>query len=711
MTWDPKQVTFADSELPPLRQDLTLLPGPQAADGSSTWTLHDAPANRFYRIGIVEYAILNCWTCKTPNRIIDKANKQLPFEIDTDHVKQVLDFLEVHSLVHATSFESKEKLLASFKLNKAKNIKILLNTLMSIRIPLFRCDAWLTKMMPYVEPLFSLKVLYAFIIAGIGALLILMRHWDEFIHTFSYFFNVKGLLIMSCTVMFSQALHELGHAFTAKKMGIRVPAMGLSFFLFCPILYTDTNEAWKLKSRKQRIAIGIAGVAVEMALAVLAAYAWVFLDDGVLKTAAFMIVSMNTITTLLVNLNPLMRFDGYYLFSDILDVENMQDRSLAMIKWFSREHIVGLGIPAPEQTSKSMKSIFIGYGFSLLIYRIGLYAGMAYTIYMMSFKLLGIALFVYGIYTFFCVPAYKEGQWYWLNREKIKWNKQTKMAVCAAMASVIFLCLPWKSTIKAPAILKTSAEFTAYAPRPTVLQNLYVKNGQKVKKGDVLMVLEDPALEMDIATAKLEIAQLVYQIQNAGSDENWQRQQRVLREDVLGLKAKLDGLKKEKNALIVKAPFKGVVTDINHSLKAGASVKSDMKLAMVIDPSKPMVEAYVNERDMAKVEPDADGVFRSVNGPSGVDLRLKQIDVSSTQLLSSRYLVSDFGGSIAAAADSNGNFQAHDTIYRLILYPTDDDVRAIHKYRGTIYLDGAYHSIAGGTIKKIITVLIRELGF
>ncbi|MBL0319116.1 MAG: HlyD family efflux transporter periplasmic adaptor subunit [Alphaproteobacteria bacterium] len=711
MTWNPQQIVFADTTLPPLRGDITLLPGPAAPDGSSTWTLHDAPANRFYRIGMIEYAIIACWKEGTPRKMMSKVNAQLPYEIDEEHIKQVLDFLENHHLVHAVAADKKAKMMAVTKLGNQKNWKKLAQMMMSIRIPLFRCDATLTKCLPYVNRLYSMKVLYAFLIAAAGAIILLLRHWGEFTHTFSYFFNVQGLLIMSATVICCQALHELGHAFTAKRLGLRVPSIGLSFFMFCPVLYTDTNEVWKLPSRWQRIMVGISGVAVEMGIAIIAAYFWVFLDDGPLRTAAFMIVSVNFLTTLLVNMNPLMRFDGYYVFSDIINIENLQDRAFAMMKWFTRERLVGLKYPAPETLGRKYDLILIIYGYSLLIYRIGLYGGMVYTLYHLVFKLLGIAFLLGGIYYFFITPVVKEFQWYWLQRERIHWNLNSKVSVLVATIIFAFFLIPWKASIQAPAVLRSEQEFSAYSPRPAQVQRLLIKNGQQVKKDDILLILADPSLDKDIATTEVEVARLVYQIRGAGSEEEWQMKHRVLEEDVKAKQAKLTGLKQEKLRLIVRAPFAGVITDVKSALKEGEWIGIDDKLAMVIDPSHPIVEAYINEHDMEKMKSGAEGIFRSLHGPSGVDLVLKRVDISSTQLLDSRYLVSDFGGKIAAVSNQKGQFQPHDTIYRVILKPTAANFATSHVYRGLLVLEGQHHSILGGAISKMITTLIKEVGF
>ena len=145
-----------------------------------------------------------------------------------------------------------------------------------------------------------------------------VRQWDEFINTAVQFFNPAGLFYFLIALVFTKILHELGHGVAAKYYGCRVPTMGVAFLVMFPVLYTDTTDSWRLSSYQKRIRIGAAGLLTELSIACIALFLWPFLPDGAMKNAVFMLAAVTWVTSLLVNLNPFMRFDGYYLLSDLV---------------------------------------------------------------------------------------------------------------------------------------------------------------------------------------------------------------------------------------------------------------------------------------------------------------------------------------------------------------------------------------------------------
>ena len=145
-----------------------------------------------------------------------------------------------------------------------------------------------------------------------------MRNWDVFQSTFIYFFSTEGLFLFLLAVFLAKIVHELGHAYTAKLYGLRVPTMGIAFLVLWPVLYTDTSDAWKLPNRRQRLSIAAAGMLAEIGLAGIATLLWSFLPDGPIRSALFMVATTTWIITLLINSNPFLRFDVYFFLSDFL---------------------------------------------------------------------------------------------------------------------------------------------------------------------------------------------------------------------------------------------------------------------------------------------------------------------------------------------------------------------------------------------------------
>ena len=221
-----------------------------------------------------------------------------------------------------------------------------------------------------------------------------------------YFFTFDGLLLYLVTLIFVKCLHELGHAFVAKHYGCRVSAIGIAFLVFFPFLYTDTADAWRLRNHKERLLINFAGILTELHLALIATFAWAILPDGGLKSVAFFIATTSWISSLVINVSPFMRFDGYYVFSDWLKAENLQPRSFALARWQVRETLFGLNHSPPEELNPARRWLFITYAWSTWVYRFFLFIGIALLVYHFAFKVLGIILFVIEIYWFIMAPIF-----------------------------------------------------------------------------------------------------------------------------------------------------------------------------------------------------------------------------------------------------------------------------------------------------------------
>ena len=169
-------------------------------------------------------------------------------------------------------------------------------------------------------------------------------------------FSFEGAVYFTLSLILLKAAHELGHALTASRFGCYVPNMGVAFMLMMPLLYTDVTDSWRLSSRRQRLLIGVAGIAVELALACFATFLWVFLPDGSARGIAFMVATTGWVLSLAFNLNPCLKFDGYYLLADLIGVDNLQPRAFALGRWKLRQILFAPTLEPPELLSRRMRN-------------------------------------------------------------------------------------------------------------------------------------------------------------------------------------------------------------------------------------------------------------------------------------------------------------------------------------------------------------------
>lgn len=387
--------TASDSPVPrlsPLRDELILHAGPANRDGSPSWTLEDPLRGLFFRIGWAEMAMLSRWSLGEAAKIVAEINQTLPLTVEERDVQYFSRFLQANSLTRASGDEALAQFGRQLAGTQTSVWRKLLKNYLFFRIPLWHPDRFLTATLPKVEPFFSRWFFKLTLMAALLGLFLAGRQWETFKHTFLHFFTLEGAALAGITLCFTKVLHELGHAYTCKRFGARVATMGVAFLVMMPVLYTDTSGAWKLTRHRQRMAIGAAGMLTELTLAAWATLAWSFLPDGMLRSAAFMLATTTWIMTLAINLSPLMRFDGYFLLSDWLQIPNLQQRGFAIGRWRMREWLFGLGDAPPEPFPRWLQRTLVGYAFCVWVYRFFLFTGIAILVYHMAFKLLGMQI-------------------------------------------------------------------------------------------------------------------------------------------------------------------------------------------------------------------------------------------------------------------------------------------------------------------------------
>jgi putative peptide zinc metalloprotease protein len=206
-----------------------------------------------------------------------------------------------------------------------------------------------------------------------GAIYIIIAELPRMELEYLFFFNWRNLLFLWLTIALTKLLHEFSHAYTAKRLGLSVPDMGIAFLIFFPCLYCNTTDAWQLADPKQRAKIAGAGIISEAAVAVVSAYVWYYSQPGIVNSLAFYLMAVSFISTVVFNGNPLMKFDGYFILIDLLGMPNLATNSFRYIKYLFLNRVLGNSlIPNPASTGRDMV-IFSVYGTAAFLYRISLY--------------------------------------------------------------------------------------------------------------------------------------------------------------------------------------------------------------------------------------------------------------------------------------------------------------------------------------------------
>lgn len=659
------------SKLPPLRQDITLLPGPKGVDGLSTWTLHDPLTNQFYRIGWMEFVALSEWSEIAPSTLITLIKKNHSIDIREEYIGELYHFLNHHHLLRQHDIHDTANTTVTPTQKKGLNTMLhkWMGYCISFRIPLLHPASLLDTLYPLIRFLYARPVLIGFACAFVIGLVNLHGYKDELKHTFSYFFNIQGMIIFGLMLFTVQLLHELGHALTCRHFNVKVPVMGITFIVLFPLPYTDTTDAWRLSERYKRLAIGCGGMAVELMLATIAMYVWMISGPGIIKSMAFFMVTVTMISTILINLNPLMRFDGYYILSDLLGIENLQTRSMTLSRWWMRKTFLGIQLPPPEELPNRLQKFCIFYGIAAMVYRLILYISIALVVYHKFFKLLGVTLIIFQIGSSIVKPIIHEIQTLRKMKEHLRWNRQAVASLSIVVICVAVVVFPWKRHIAAPAYQHAANEYKLYPITDAKLISVDVDHEGTVQKDTVLMTLASPSRYQELREAKLEAKQAAYQLDHQVHYEPWSNSAREYKAALESTRLHINQLQETANRLIVKSPITGIVTDINPDLKPGQWVSSTTHLATVIDPSKSIIDAYVSEEDLKHFTKDSNVSFVSHSNFKHIPCRILDIETVSTSKLSIPMMSSNHGGDIAVHVNKHGELIPEEALYHVTLLP------------------------------------------
>ena len=698
--------------IPYLRQDLEIFRGNSREDGSPAWLLYDAVRNKYFTVGLTAFRLIKNWRGGEDIQNFEKKINSQGIETTGDEIKSFIGFLQQNNLIIQPQGQGVPYLMQQKNSLKKSWIMNLIHSYLFFKIPLFTPDEWLGRTLHKVKFLGSKKIRNIIYILGFIGLFLVIQQFENFAKTFLYFFSFKGLMIYFVTLVFVKCLHELGHAYIAKYHGCRVSAIGIAFLVFFPFLYTDTTDAWRLRNHKDRLLINFAGILTELHLALIATFVWGILPEGGLKSAAFFIATTSWISSIAINVSPFMRFDGYYVFSDWLKAENLQPRSFALAKWKVRETLFGFNHKPPEEISPSRRWTFIIYAWSTWVYRFFLFIGIALLVYYFAFKVLGIILFAIEIYWFIMLPIIKEMKQWWMMRSEMKLNKQTFRTVCILIITLMVLFLPWKSSMKIPAVYISEKYSKIYSPYPAKIKSVFITKDQEVEAGQNLIELYSPGLDQEINSIRRKILLTKTKINRMSGTSGNMDEYLTYNQRLIALQSELSGLTNTKEKLIIKAPNKGKVKDLV-SLSNEMWVSNLDQLLGIVHYGTGNVKAFIREEQIDRFQENTPAVFIPNDGDhKKIHLISNKLDLSSVNNLPYVALASIHNGPIAIRNFTSGEYQYRpETAHYVADFKLVNESRIKFELPGYVHVEGNRYSPFVRFFRNVFSVLIRESGF
>ncbi|GBR10103.1 hypothetical protein AA0323_2700 [Asaia siamensis NRIC 0323] len=589
------------SAWPLLREDLQLLPG-QPENGHPTWILYDPVAHRYIKLPWYDIEALNRWHLADASRIADAMRSETAIRVSPDDIERLRKFLIGARLTLPNTADHTRQFVEILARKRSNPVKWLIHHYLFISVTLCNPDALLGRWEARLRFMTGRRVWLIIAGLGISALCVITQQWDMFVHDIGDLWSWRGFALVGCAYFLSKIMHEIGHGLAAKRLGCRVPSMGLALLVLCPVLWTNTTNAWRLTSPRARIAIDIAGMTAELFLGSLAAWLWIVLPDGTAREAALALAASSWVMALTVNLNPLMRFDGYYIFSDLIGTENLQERAFAYSRWILRRAVFGdvTADREPGELPTHKKPLVACWAFSTWIYRFFLFFGIALLVYHATFEALGLVLMAIEIGVFIIMPIMREAHiWARSFTQAPHHGRARFLGLCMLLLLALFLPLP--SAIHLPAVMEALEE-TELTSREHGTIAYVGTEGMPVAKGEPILVLHDDAIARDIVHARAEL--------RYWSDITTQLMRnsvglQSLNDSIAHKAAALAALEKanEREAsLTLRAPFSGVLRDVSDSIRKGNLIARHQKIAVLVAPGKSRITAYATQRQLDYIQ-------------------------------------------------------------------------------------------------------------
>lgn len=697
------------SPLPRLRQNLQLLAASPDEDGEPRWQIFDPLANKFFFLSRSAFYLFKEWGKANTDKELLASVQGLDIDIEEDELVFFIRFLEINHLFESNTEKELQRLKNEAVKQKKHAFTWLVHNYLFIKIPLVRPDLLLSRCFPRLKFLFTLQLHWVALLLGVLGLVMVLRQWDTFTHTLQNFFNLSSIFYYIGALVLVKTAHELGHALVAKRYGCRVSSMGVAFLLMTPILYTDTTDAWRLRSRFQRLDIVTAGIRVEIYIACVATFLWGLVPDGSFRSVLFFVATTSWISSLLINISPFMRFDGYYALSDFLGMENLQPRSFLVGKWFLRELLFGFGFAPPEPLNRKKCLLMVAYAWSTWLYRFILFIGIAILVYYFAFKLLGIVLFLVEIIWFILIPIGSEIAVWMKLRKKMTLNRASVLTLSFCLLTVVALVIPWQNEVSAPAVVTFERHQNLYPSESSQILSWNITPDKKVKQGELLILLESAELEQQVRLTQVRLEALHTQWQRASSGAMLRDTQLTLQTQMSRENSRLASLLERREKLAIRAPYEGYIGQWM-PMNQGDYVNENAPLATLYDDNSGVVKAYVSGRVVSQLKIGSEAQFIGDDGELlQTKLVVEKVIPAAIKHLNYAGLASDYGGPIAAKKMEELLIPDEAT-YEVYLSFQDENPLTRQQY-GRVNLSVEASSLLVDGLRYIYGVLLRESGF
>jgi len=632
--------------------------------GELWYILLDHVSGKVHRFTPSAYKIIGLMNgSRTVQEIWDLLKGHRREELPTqEEIIQLLSQLHASDLLQSDVPPDTRELLERYEQQQKIKWQQSIGSPFAIRIPLFDPEKIVNFLSPLGRLIFSKVGLLIWLAVLTTAIFNAAPHWSELTRNITdRVLAPKNLFLLWLTFPIVKCFHEFGHALAVKRWGGEVHEMGIMLLVFNPIPYVDATSASAFPEKWRRIVVGAAGMMVELFIASLALMAWTGMEPGIARAIAYNVILIAGVSTLLFNGNPLLRYDGYYILSDLLEIPNLGPRGINYFGYLFKRYILRVKDLEEIVATTGERIWFVIYTVAAFIYRIFIY--LVIILFVASkFFVVGVIIAIWGVITILILPI-KRAISSFLENEALREKRKHAVAIISACVLVLLFLLFY-----APFPYRTMVEGVTWIPDRSIvragtdgfIEKVLLTSGTSVKKGQELIACYDPLLPAEVKVLEshvreLRIAYDVYRVQDKVKAE-------MLKEEIKAAEAELRRTRERFSELKIKSPVDGIFIIQAPEDLPGKFVRKGETIAYVIKPSEARVRLVVPQSavDLVRYRTRHIAVRPVENINQEIPAVIKREVPGATDTLPSKALGTAGGGKVAIdPTDARGNRSFH----------------------------------------------------
>ncbi|MCL2348853.1 MAG: hypothetical protein FWC50_11420 [Planctomycetaceae bacterium] len=641
-------VTLADSLVSSSARKLPIRVRPDVVGkkqqylGRSYWVVKDPIGSKYYRFQEEEYAIMRMLDgTRSLDEVKDKFEEDFPPQkITLEELQSFIGQLHQSGLILAGVPNQGHQLKKRRDKKKKQMFFASLSNILSIRTKGIDPDRLFTWLEPKFRFMFHPIAVFLTLFICFCAFTLIVVEFDYFrskLPAFKQFFSPYNIFLLSVTLGITKIIHEFGHGITCKHFGGECHELGVMLLVLTPCLYVNVSDSWMLPSKWKRAMIGAAGVYIECLMASICTFLWWFSQPGLFNYLCLNVMFISSVSTIVFNINPLLRYDGYYILSDILEIPNLRQKATKILSKKSMEWFLGMEQPDDPFLPKRNQMLFAVYTIAAVCYRWVVMASILFFLYKVfepiGLKIIGQLIAAMSLYGLVVMPVVQMVKFFWVPGRIYKVKRLrvflSLSVVAAVIGFILFFPLPYCVFNPMTVMLQRGAAQIYIPAKGGTLIGIHVAPGQTVPANKALATLENKELELELKSVEWKENIARQELENLEkmdvNDPNAGTNIPAKEKEIDNYKKQKEELQAEFNKMILRTPVAGTIVSpewrqkqempneglsswwgspLENPRNLGATLEPGTLFCEVGDPKKIEIVIIVNETKVDFIKKD-----------------------------------------------------------------------------------------------------------